>query len=262
MDWGTGRYEETARQLVAAAEETVGLLAPQAGELVVDLGCGTGNASRLVAARGAHVLGVDPAARLLEVARAAVTAEGSEVRFELGDAEHLPVPDGSVDAVVSVFGVIFAPDVPAAAAEVARVLRPGGRFALSAWYPRGALADQMGRRALALAEVAALSPAAAEPAPVRFPWHDHDELRSVLGAEGFTVEVHERRLPFTSSSPEAYADDQLSNHPMWLEARDVLEPAGRWEAIRQEVVELFTEANEDPTAFRITSDYLIAVATL
>ena len=124
-DWSIGCYERTAAQLLPAAEAVVARAAPLAGELVVDVGCGTGNAALLAAARGARVIGVDPAARLLEVARAEAAARELEATFVAGEAAAIPLPEASADAVVSVFGVIFAPDAAAAAAELTRVSRDG-----------------------------------------------------------------------------------------------------------------------------------------
>src|SRR5262249_58685186 len=98
-------------------------------------------AALLAGARGAHVVGIDPARRLIEVARAQAAERGLGVRFVLGDAGQLPVPDGQADVVLSSFGLIFAPDPSVAAAEIARVSAPTARIALSAWIPEGALAE-------------------------------------------------------------------------------------------------------------------------
>jgi SAM-dependent methyltransferase len=153
MDWGVGHYEHLAEVLRPAAEVVVGQLAPRPDEVVLDLGCGTGNAASIAASRGARVTGVDPSPRLLDVARADAAAAGLDIAFSIGDAASLPVPDGSADAIVSVFGVIFAPDAQAAAAEMARVLRPGGRLVFSAWLREGALAGQARMRARLIAGV-------------------------------------------------------------------------------------------------------------
>src|SRR5436305_15136046 len=110
LDWSLGRYERTAGQLLPAARLVVERAAPAAGDRVVDVGCGTGNAALLAAERGARVTGVDPATRLLEVARERAAARGLDADFATGDAAHLPVGDGEADVVLSVFGVIFAPD--------------------------------------------------------------------------------------------------------------------------------------------------------
>src|SRR6185312_510552 len=93
-DWGVGRYEETAARLEPAARTVVEHAAPRAGDRVADVGCGTGNAALLAAARGARVTGVDPAARLLQVARERASAEELEADFVEGDGASLPLGDG------------------------------------------------------------------------------------------------------------------------------------------------------------------------
>lgn len=255
-NWDRGRYEASAFRLLPAAELVVDAIAPRPGEVVLDLGCGTGNAALVAAARGARVIGVDPAARLLEVAREAASDQGADAEFVLGDAANMPVPTGSVDAVTSVFGVLFAPDAPAAAAEIARVLRPAGRLALSAWIPAGVLADQARLRRELVAGVRGDETGQ----PTWVGWHDPETLTGLFGPHGFDVSVHEYSLAFTDASPEAYADAELADHPGWVEAREVLEPAGRWAGVRADLVRLFSAANTDPDAFRVTSRYVIATA--
>ena len=125
-DWDPGSYERIAEQLLPAAFAAVSAAGPEPGEMVLDIGCGTGNAALLASQRGAEVLGVDPAPRLIEVARRQAAERGLDALFEVADAEHLPVPDGSAHLVLSVFGVIFAPDAAAAAAEMARACAPAG----------------------------------------------------------------------------------------------------------------------------------------
>jgi SAM-dependent methyltransferase len=254
VDWGTGEYEHTAAQLQPAAEVTVGHLAAGPAERVVDLGCGTGNASLLVAASGADVLGVDPAARLLDVARARAAEAGASARFAPGEAAAIPAEEGSVDAVVSVFGLIFAPDAEAAAAEIGRVLAPAGRLVYSAWQPTGGIAAATGVGRAAMAELTGAS------GPPPFPWQDPRRVEALLGPLGFRIEVHDHRLAFEAASPAAFAEDQMAHHPMWLEARALLEPAGRWDGIEPKVLAALETANEDPSAFRVTSDYVVVVA--
>ena len=108
-------------------------LNPQPGERVLDLSTGTGWTSRVVARRGANVIGVDIASALLDAARARADAESLPIRYHLGDAESLPFEDGEFDAVVSTFGIMFASRPEAAAGELARVCRKGGRIALTTW---------------------------------------------------------------------------------------------------------------------------------
>src|SRR5215216_371295 len=122
VDWGAGNYELTAAQLTPVAEVVVARVGIAAGDAVLDVACGTGNAALLAAARGARVVGVDAAPRLLAVARERAAALGVEVELLEGDLAALPVGDGAADVVLSVFGVIFAADPASALREVARVL--------------------------------------------------------------------------------------------------------------------------------------------
>lgn len=106
MDWSLGQDEHIAIGLAPAAATVIGIAAPTAGERVVDIGCGTGNAALLAAERGASVVGVDPAPRLLAVARALAAARGLEAEFVRGQAEALPLPDACADAVTSRYVVV------------------------------------------------------------------------------------------------------------------------------------------------------------
>lgn len=255
LDWGLGRYEGTAAKLLPAARVVVDRAAPGPGEDVVDVGCGTGNAGLLAAARGARTVGIDPAQRLLEVARAEAAARGLDATFAQGDAAALGVGDASADVVLSVFAVIFAPDAVAAAAELARVTAPSGRVVLSAWIPEGAIS----RTASAARE--ALSAALGTPTgPPPFPWHERDALAGLLGPHGFAVELEEHRLAFTGPSAAAYLDEEFSDHPLSVAGRAVLEPRGEAEALRARMLAILTAANEDPAAFRVTSRYVVATA--
>jgi SAM-dependent methyltransferase len=133
--WSAGGkdYDEISRGIQDAIEHCVARLDPQFGERILDLSTGTGWTSRIVARRGATVVGVDNAAALVEVARAKANAERLPIAYEVGDAEVLPFADAQFDAVISTFGVMFATRPEAEAAELARVCRFGGRIALTTW---------------------------------------------------------------------------------------------------------------------------------
>ena len=133
--WSAGGqdYDAISRGIADAIEHSVLRLNPQPGERILDLSTGTGWTSRVVARRGAIVTGVDIADGLLEAARARATAETLPIDYQRGDAESLPFADGQFDAVVSTFGIMFASHQEAAAAELARVCRKGGRIALTTW---------------------------------------------------------------------------------------------------------------------------------
>jgi SAM-dependent methyltransferase len=256
MDWSLGRYEHVAEQLLPAAVAVVEQAAPVRGEYVVDVGCGSGNAALLAAERGARVTGVDPAERLVEVANAQAAERGLEAEFVTGEAAALPIPDGAADAVLSVFGVIFAADARAAAAEMARATAPTGRIVLSAWIPGGALGEaaRVGREAVA---AAAGAPSGGGP-PLA--WHERDALSDLFRPHGFSVSIREERLAFTAASPSEFLDGELTNHPLWVAGRELLEPRGELDATRERTLQIFESRNEDPNAFRVTSDYVVASA--
>jgi SAM-dependent methyltransferase len=139
--WSSGgkHYDQISRGIADSIEHCVIRLNPRPRERVLDLSTGTGWTSRLVARRGSKVTGVDIAGDLLAAARAKAKEEGLAIDYQLGDAECLPFESGSFDAVISTCGVMFATKQEAAAAELARVVRKGGRIALTTWVSDGAL---------------------------------------------------------------------------------------------------------------------------
>lgn len=175
--WSSGGrlYEEISRGIADSIEHCVLRLDPKPGERVLDLSTGTGWTSRVVARRGAAVVGVDIAADLLDAAKAAAAREKLTIEYRLGDAESLPFEDGAFDAVISTVGVMFASKQEAAAAELARVCRKGGRIALTTWTPDGNVFGMFSvmRRYM---------PAPPSPAPRSpFEWGRAERVRELLG---------------------------------------------------------------------------------
>lgn len=198
MDWSIGQYEHVANGRLPAARAVIDFAAPEPHERVLDIGCGTGNAALLAAERGARVTGVDPAERLLQVARGDAAARGLSVAFLVGEAGALPIADRTVDVVVSAFGVVFAPAAAAAVAETARVTGTRGRVVFSAWLPTGALSELLQIRAQA---ISAASSVPAGPPP--FAWHDASTVLSAFGRHGFSVEFSAHSVAFSAASPQA-----------------------------------------------------------
>ncbi|MEP6660063.1 MAG: class I SAM-dependent methyltransferase [Acidimicrobiales bacterium] len=255
MDWGVGRHEIFAELLLPAAVAVVRAATLKGGERVLDLGCGTGNAALLAAEQGARVKGVDPAPRLLEVARTRAANLGYDIEFLAGDAASLPVENASLDVVVSVFGVIFAPDAPAAAEETARVLASDGRIVLTAWVPGGALIEM--RRVVAETMRQALgAPAGPEP----FAWHDLGSLSALFTPYGFRVALDEHRLAFTAPSAREFLEQETRDHPLTVSSLAKLEPMGQGAALRERMLEILQNGNEDPDGFRVTRHYIVATA--
>ena len=136
--WMAGDFGVVAKTIAGAAEEFIARLHLPPGPCrLLDVACGTGNLSLPAARAGATVTGVDIAPNLLVQARERAAAEGLSIAFDEGDAEALPYPDASFDVVVTMFGAMFAPRPEVVAAELARVLKPGGLLAMANWNPAG-----------------------------------------------------------------------------------------------------------------------------
>jgi SAM-dependent methyltransferase len=171
--WMAGDFGEIARYTARAAEEFVARLEIAPGARVLDVACGTGNTAIPAARAGAQVTGVDIAINLLEQARSRADHEGVQADFREGDAEQLAFPDASFDAVVTMFGAMFAPRPHLVAAELLRVCRPGGMIAMANWTPSGFVGQMFKLTAQHV------PPPAGVPAPVL--WGDEATVEKRLG---------------------------------------------------------------------------------
>lgn len=135
--WESGDFGEIAKTITHVAEEFMARLPLKPGMRVLDVACGSGNLAVIAAKNGCRVKGVDIAANLIAQARERATAERLDIEFSEGDAEVLPCADGEFDAVVTMFGAMFAPRPEAVAAELFRVTKPGGFIAMANWTPEG-----------------------------------------------------------------------------------------------------------------------------
>lgn len=131
--WSGASYERIAETFAPIHDRVVATLAIEPGTRVLDVACGTGGVALRAARAGAEVVGIDISADQLAKARSAAEAEGLAIRYDEGDCQELPYADGEFDAVVSVFGAIFAPEQKRTAGELDRTCRAGGRLALTAW---------------------------------------------------------------------------------------------------------------------------------
>jgi SAM-dependent methyltransferase len=250
LDWADGDYARTAAELAPVAAAMVDFAGVREEDRVLDVACGTGNAALVAAARGAQVTGVDPAVGLLEQAETRAREQGVPAIWIAGAAEDLPVPGDAFDVALSVFGVIFSPEPVRAASEMTRAVRSGGTVALTGWKPAGPISAAGGLI------VDALGLGGGEPRA----WGDRDWVASVLaGAGAVDVRFGDATLAFSAESPEAWWRDQEAFDPFWRWGRRQM-PAERWEALHADTIALLSEANEDPTAFRTTSGYLLAAA--
>lgn len=135
--WATGDFSVVGMTLQIVGEQLCEAADVRAGERVLDVACGNGNATLAAARRFAVVTGLDFVPALLDNARERAAAERLVIDLHEGDAEDMPFPDGSFDVVLSTYGIMFTPDQERMARELARVCRPGGRIGLANWTPEG-----------------------------------------------------------------------------------------------------------------------------
>ncbi len=173
--WGSGDYPEMVETfLLPLGPVLVEAAGITEGERVLDVAAGTGNASIPAAQRGASVVASDLTPPLLEAGRQRAEGLGLELEWVEADAEDLPFPDEEFDVVMSSIGVMFAPHHQAAADQLVRVCRSGGRIALLSWTPEGMLGDLF----RVMRPFAPPPPPGAQPPPL---WGSEDHLAELFG---------------------------------------------------------------------------------
>jgi len=195
--WASGDFAVIGTTLQIVGELLCEGIDLRAGERVLDVAAGNGNATLAAARRFATVTSTDYVPALLERGRRRAEAEGLEVTFQEADAEALPYPDASFDVVVSTFGVMFAPNHGRAASELWRVVRPGGRIGLASWTPQGFLGKLF--RTIA----AHVPPPAGVPSPLL--WGSESHLGDLF-MDAEHIEHRVRNFAFRYRSPEHWVD--------------------------------------------------------
>jgi SAM-dependent methyltransferase len=247
--WGAAPFERVAEEIADIHDDLVAGVDPQPGESVLDVACGTGGVAERMARRGADVTGVDFAPALVETARQRADAFGLSIRYELGDAEALPAEDASFDVVVSAFGHMFAPDQRAAATELARVCRPGGRLGLACWKPEGGVADLFRL-------VAAFQPPPPPGLPSPLEWGRSEHQQELLG-DAFELEFTERMSPQRGESGEQLWQLFSTSFGPSKTLLDSLEP-DRAEEYHRATVE-FYERYRDEDGINQPREYLLTI---
>jgi SAM-dependent methyltransferase len=222
-----------------------------AGWRVLDVAAGNGNASLAAARRGCIVTAADYVEALLDRARQRAEADGLALATQVADAEALPFDDGSFDAVLSTFGVMFTPDPARAAAELLRVCRPGGRIGLANWTPDGFVGQMfkvIGRH---------VPPPGGLPSPLA--WGTPGRLDELLGRHA-AVEVTSRHFVFRYRSAEDFFETFRRYYGPIERAWAALDEPGR-ASLRADLVALATEHNRDTRgSLAVPAEYLEVVA--
>jgi SAM-dependent methyltransferase len=250
--WARGDYHAIARGMFwDVGARIVDRLGVKPGERVLDVACGSGNAAIRAAGAGGRVVGVDLTPELLDVGRRLAADAGLDVEWAAGDAEALPLDDGSFDVVLSTFGCMFAPRHELAARELARVLRPGGRLGLCSWTPGSSLAE-LGRI------VIANLPPPPEPSQPPFLWGSEEHVRALFAGTGVELRFAHETVEFRFDSLERALDAYETDWGPFVTARERLEPEGRWAAVRAELADVLERHGKATGAeFIYGGEYLV-----
>ncbi|MDP9476652.1 MAG: methyltransferase domain-containing protein [Actinomycetota bacterium] len=250
--WASGDYAAFGAPLLIMGELLCEAVDLRPGWRVLDVATGSGNTALAAARRSCEVTGADYVPTLLERGRERAAAERLEVSFLEGDAEDLPFPASSFDAVLSSIGVMFAPDQERTAGELLRVCRSGGRIGLANWTPDGFAS-----------ELAALFGRYADPVPGFQPpalWGTEERLRELLGGGVDSLKVARRSFVFRYRSVEHYTEVLRNDLGPTRQTFEGLDAAGQRE-LEGELADLVCRFNRsgDETMV-VPSDYLEVVA--
>lgn len=194
--WGSAPFENIAVQLANIHDHLVRELEPQPGERWLDVATGTGEVAFRAAEAGAEVTASDLAPALIETAKRLGAERGLEIDFHVADCERLPYDDASFDVVSSAVGVMFSPDHRAAAGELARVCRPGGRIGLTNWKAETGVHDMF-------KVMAPFQPAPPPGVGSPFDWGREEHVRELLG-DAFDLEARRREVPSESAQVSSW----------------------------------------------------------
>jgi ubiquinone/menaquinone biosynthesis C-methylase UbiE len=251
--WASGDYAVIGTTLQIVGETLAEAADLRAGERVLDVAAGNGNATLAAARRFAEVTSTDYVEALLHKASMRAAAEGLPAQFRVVDAETLPFDDNSFDVVLSTFGVMFTPDHATAANEMQRVVRSGGRIALANWTPTGFI----GRL---FKVIGAYVP---PPQGVKSPslWGTESHIVKLFGPRAAQLCCERRHFVFRYRSPAHWLAVFREHYGPTLKAFAALDPAAR-PALERDITALLEELNVGgPDALVVPSEYLEVVIT-
>ena len=250
--WSSGDYAILGTTLQIMGENLCEAVDVRAGSQVLDVAAGNGNATLAAARRFAHVTSTDYVDALLERGRERAAAERLQVAFRHADAEALPFADAHFDVALSTVGVMFTPNQPQAAAELLRVVRPGGRIGLACWTPEGFIGQVLktvGRHLPA--------PPAGLNSPLR--WGTEAGLRALFA--GQRIQVTPREFMFRYESAQHWVDVFRAFYGPVHRAFAALAP-DRQQQLEGEIVALLARFNRaGPESLVVPGAYLEVVIT-
>ena len=251
--WSSGDYAIIGTTLQIVGERLAEAMDLRAGQTVLDVAAGNGNATLAAARRWCEVTSTDYVEQLLASARKRAEAEGAHIRFEIADAENLPFADASFDAVVSTFGAMFSPDQDRTASELIRVTKSGGRIGLANWTPEGFIGQ--------LFRVVGkyLPPPVGAKSPTL--WGTRTWLNSTFGPTASAIAAEPRHFNFRYRSAQHFLDLFRQYYGPVLKAFEQLKEPGR-KALAEDIIELVAKFNVSGDATMVVpGEYLEVVVT-
>jgi len=251
--WASGDYAVIGTTLQIVGESLAEACDLRWDENVLDVAAGNGNATLAAARRGCKVTSTDYVSTLLERGAERARAEGLDVTFKVADAEALPFEDASFDAVVSTFGVMFAPDQARSASEMVRVCRPGGRIGLANWTPEGFIGQLFKTLGRQLPPPAGVQPPAL--------WGVETHLHSLFGERAASIAVMPRWFNFRYRSAAHFIDIFRTWYGPVHKAFAAL-PADKAAALEHDLTDLLNRMNRAGAgSLVVPSEYLEIVIT-
>jgi ubiquinone/menaquinone biosynthesis C-methylase UbiE len=251
--WSSGDYAVVGTTLQIVGEQLCEALDLRAGQKVLDVAAGNGNASLAAAHRWCDVVSTDYVPNLLERGRARASAEGLTIEFKEADAEALPFADGTFDAVVSTFGVMFTPNQNQAASELLRVCESGGKIGLANWTPGGFVGHMF-------KTIGKYTP---PPAGVKSPalWGTRGRLVEMFGPAAISIETEPRNFNLRYRSAEHFLDVFKTYYGPMLKAFAALDEA-KQNGLKDDLHDLIARMNKaDDGTMVVPSEYLEVVVT-
>jgi SAM-dependent methyltransferase len=255
--WASGDYPSMVETfLLPLGPRLVEACGIKAGDEVLDVAAGTGNASIPAAQRGANVTASDLTPELLQEGRRRAEGMGVELAWTPADAEHLPFEDESFDVVMSSIGVMFAPHHQEAANELVRVCRPGGTIGLLSWTPEG----MIGQLFRTMGPYAPPPPPGAQPPPL---WGGEDHLGELLGDRvDFTTRERDVLEVTAFAHPRDYAEHFRERYGPTIATEANARRDGRDGELVEALYAFSERANRGtPEQARFEMEYLVAVGT-
>jgi len=253
--WAAGSYENIASKYVAMGGHLVERTGVDPDDAVIDIGCGTGTVAITAARRGAQVTGVDIQPALLEHARSNAEIAGTEISWREADTTALPFETSSFDVTLSNLGHMYGDPPDAAAQELLRVIRPGGRIGFTSWTPTSLYPSVAGVFMTVLSSEQL--PDFSEPP---FLWGDSGTVEKRLGDAVSDISLETRSVQYPALSPEHFWQQTATNSGMFTEVLEEVD-ADDIPALRKQVIGTI-EPYFDETENAVELEYLLTTATV